>query len=506
MSLDGALGIASQSLANINLGFSVISNNVANAETAGYGVEQTTQQSLDVGGVGLGAASGPTRLVTDQALQNELFAQNGQAAGWETSSAALGNLQPVLGAVGQGNDLGSLLGAMQNSFSALLNDPASQTQQTQVVSTAQSVAGQLNNLSQAYGAARQGAQDGLVSEVGQLNGALGSVGALSAQIVALKAQGSSTADLENQRNQALGVISGLVGARFAEQPNGDMQVFTASGVQLPTSGSAPLSIASASAGSGAYYPGGGLPGIMLGGMDVTAGLGGGSIGAQVTLRDQTIPAYQGEADEFAQTLATRFSAQGLNLFTDPQGNIPAGGGVPAQSTYVGFAADIAVNPAVTAQPGLVRDGTQAVAGSPTGASAFTPNPNNLAGFTGMISRVLNFALGTEAQSGVPQAAPMTSGLGPSGTLSAPFSAPASLGDFATAITASQSADSGNASNALEDSQATQASLAGNLKAETGVDVDSQLSLMVQLQNAYGANAKIISAVQGMFSDLLNAVQ
>jgi flagellar hook-associated protein 1 len=36
-------------------------------------------------------------------------------------------------------------------------------------------------------------------------------------------------------------------------------------------------------------------------------------------------------------------------------------------------------------------------------------------------------------------------------------------------------------------------------------VDSQLALMVQLQNAYGANAKIISAVQDMFSSLLQAV-
>jgi flagellar hook-associated protein 1 FlgK len=179
--------------------------------------------------------------------------------------------------------------------------------------------------------------------------------------------------------------------------------------------------------------------------------------------------------------------------------------VPAQSGYVGFAAAITVNPAVVAQPSLVRDGTQAIVGSATGASAFTPNPSNLPGFSDMINRVLNFTFGTQIQAGVPQPGPVTTGLGPSGTLTAPFSAPSDLADFATAITASQSADSGNATTAATDAQGTQTSLANNLKAQTGVDVDSQLALMVQLQNAYGANAKIISAVQDMFTSLLAAV-
>ncbi|MEJ0046750.1 MAG: flagellar basal body rod C-terminal domain-containing protein [Rhodospirillales bacterium] len=504
MSLDAALGIASQSLVNINQGFGVISNNIANAQTAGYAAEQATQRSVSAGGVGMGVASGATRLATDQALQAGLYEQNAMAAGWNTTSSALGNVQPVLGTVGQGNDLGSLIGALQNSFSALLNDPADQTQQGAVVGAAQGVARQVNSLSAAYGSARQDAQNGLVGGVATLNKALGAVGALSQQIVSLQAHGGSTAALENQRNAALTTISGLVDARFAQQPNGDVLVFTTGGAQLPTSGGTPISIATANAGSGSYYPGGGLPGIMLGNSDITAQLKGGAIGANVTLRDQTLPTYQGEIDQFAQTLAGRFDAQGLTLFSDP--HVPAGGGAPVQNGYVGFASAMTVNPAVVALPSLVRDGTHAVTGSATGASAFTPNPGNLAGFSGMIDRVLNFALGAEAQTGVAQAAPATSGLGPAGTLAAPFSTPATMEDFATSITASQSAESGDATAAAGEAHATQGTLAGNLKSETGVDVDSQLALMVQLQNAYGANAKIISTVQQMFSSLLAAVQ
>ena len=43
--------------------------------------------------------------------------------------------------------------------------------------------------------------------------------------------------------------------------------------------------------------------------------------------------------------------------------MPSGGGTPAQSGYVGFASEIQVNPAVAADPALVRDGTNAIAGS-----------------------------------------------------------------------------------------------------------------------------------------------
>ena len=401
---------------------------------------------------------------------------------------------------------GSLLGTLQSGFSTLLNDPGNQVQQQSVVSDAQSLTRGINALSASYGHARQTAQNTLVADVSQLNGLLGEVGSLSSKIVSLKASGGSTADLENQRNALLTGISKLAGAKFAEQPNGDLLVFTTGGAQLPTHGSNPLSIADANVGPSVSYEGGSLPGIKLGNTDITAQISGGDIGAQFTLRDRTLPTYQSELDEFSQNLATRFDAQGLTLFSDSQGTVPAGGGAPAQATYLGFASEITVNPAVTANPALVRDGTHSVTGSSTGATAFTPNPQNLAGFSDMINRVLNYSFGADVQDGVSQPASATSGLGPNGTLTAPFTAPATLGDFATDLTASQSADASDASSEASESAATQTAFSKQLQAATGVDVDTQLSTMVQLQSAYGANAKIISAVQSLFSTLLQAIQ
>jgi flagellar hook-associated protein 1 FlgK len=173
---------------------------------------------------------------------------------------------------------------------------------------------------------------------------------------------------------------------------------------------------------------------------------------------------------------------------------------------VGYANTITVNPAVVTTPSLVRDGTTAIAGSATGASAFTPNATGLAGFTTLINRVLTYTFGSNAQDGVAQAPIATTGLGPDGTLGTGFTAQATLSGYANALTSAQSADSANATSDAADSQGLQTSLQKTLTSATGVDMDTQLGQMVQLQNAYGANAKVISTVQAMFADVLAMVQ
>jgi len=506
MSLQGAMSIASGGLANINLGLTLISQNVANASTPQYATEETSQESLSIGGQALGVQSLPAILATDPAVQAQLSSAVAQNSAAQTTSAALASIQPVLGTVGQNNDLGSLLTNVQSAFSSLLNDPSDGTQQSAVVQSATTLAGGINTLAQTYGQARQSAQNNLVSEVGQLNTALGAIGTITSQIVGLQSIGQSTADLQNQLAQAEHTVSTLIDARFAAQPNGDVVVMTANGTQLPTHTPDPLSIASATTGPTTSYASGTLPGIMLGPADITSQLTGGSIGANVTLRDQTLPTYQATLDEFAENLSNRFAAQGLTLFSNPSGTIPQSTTTPLQSGYVGYANSITVNPAVAATPSLVRDGTTAIAGSPTGASAFTPNATGLAGFTTMINRVLTYTLGSTVQDGVPQPAIATTGLGADGTLSAGYAAQSTLLGYANALTTGQSADSTSATSDAADAQGLQTSLQNTLTSATGVDMDTQLGQMVQLQNAYGANAKVISTIEAMFADALQMVQ
>jgi flagellar hook-associated protein 1 FlgK len=507
LTLDSALWIASSGVANINNQLALVSHNVANAGTASYSVETGTQQALTADGTGMGVVTGAATRVTDAALQSDLLQQNATVAGLQTTQTALSAIDTVSGTPGDGNDLGSLLNNLQNQFSTLLNDPDNATQQSEVVATATTLTQSINTLGNTYTTQRQQAQDSIVSEVTQVNTTLGTIGSLSDQIMAAQAAGQSTADLENQRDAQLSSLSQLVNINVLSQSNGDVLITTTSGTELPIHGNSdPLSTSDTNVEPGDYYPGGGIPAITLGGADITDSLQGGQLGANITLRDTTLPSYQGQLDEFSETLAQRFSAQGLTLFTDASGNVPASGGTPVQSGYVGFSADIQVNPSVQSDPSLVRDGTNAITGNADGASAFTPNPTDgPSGFTTLITRVLDNTFGADVQTGVAQPSPNVTGLGPSGTLSASYVAPPTLSSFATALVSAEATDSDNASTQLTTEQTVQSGLSSRLSSETGVNMDAEMTQMITLQNAYNANAKVMSTVQSMFSALLQAV-
>lgn len=504
MSLGSALSIASGGLANINAQFQLISQNVANAATPGYAVEVTTQQAVTADGKGIGVHTGAATLQIDQTLRTSVIQQNAVVGGAQTTQAALQAIDSILGTPGSGNDLGSLLGNLKNGFSTLLTDPGNQAQQSAVVASATTLAQGINTISAAYSAQRQAAQTGIESAVATLNATLKTIGALSSQIISLKPTNQGTADLENQRNAAVLTLSPLLDIKTTELPNGDLSLFTTGGLTLPTgAGAGPFSIANAAAPVGSYYPGGGIPPVMLGGIDVTNQIAGGEIGANIALRDTVLPTNQAELDEFAQGLSSRFAQQGLTLFTDPSGNMPPGGGTPTQSGYVGYAATIQVNPAVMTTPSLVRDGTNT-----DSAGIFTPNPpGGPAGFTGMITQIVNATFGTQTQGGVALPDLNTSGLGASGSLTASFNASnGALADFATSLVSSQARQSAATTNDLSTQQVLQTSLNAKMSAVSGVNIDAEMSQMLSLQNAYSANARVIAAVQSMFTQILQAIQ
>ncbi|HEY4172124.1 MAG TPA: flagellar hook-associated protein FlgK, partial [Rhodopila sp.] len=290
MGLNSALSIAAGGLANINAQFALISQNVANAATPNYAVEVSNQQALTADGIGLGVRTGPATVQIDQALQTSVLQQNATVTGLQTTQTSLQAIDSVLGTPGSGSDIGSLLGNLQNSFSTLLTDPSNQTQQSAVVSSATTLAQGINALSNTYATQRQGAQNDLESAVTTLNTTLATIDQLSNEIIALKPTNQSTADLENQRNAAVQTLSQLLPVKTVEQPNGDLSLFTSTGLTLPTrDGATPFSMASSSTPAGAYYPGGGIAGIMLDGTDVTSQMTGGQMGADITLRDTTLP-------------------------------------------------------------------------------------------------------------------------------------------------------------------------------------------------------------------------
>jgi flagellar hook-associated protein 1 FlgK len=508
MSLESSLSVASSGLQGISRHLAVVSQNVANVGTPGYARQVLPQSSMSADGQGMGVRTQPAQRQIDLQLQQAALQQSGLVAGFEVLRTALSTIDAVHGTTGQGDDLAGLLGRLEDGFIALAADPSSQPRQAAATQAADALARQVNRLDSAYGAARQDAHDTLVTDVETLNTTLAEIGALSTRIVQVRALGQSTADLENQRDAARATLGQLIDVRSMETPTGDMLLTTPSGLSLPTRFTTPpFALAASTLDATTWYPGGGVAGITLGGQDVTGKLATGRIGANLALRDTVLPTFQAELDEFAATLARRFEDQGLRLFTDADGVVPAGGGTPVQDGYVGLGGTLRVNAAVAADPGLVRDGTHAVADDPGGPSGFTPNPaGGPAGFATLLERVLNHSLGAEVRTGVAQPLAERTGLGPAGTLTAPYASPARLSGLSVALVSAQTRQSAEVASALDGARTLQTALDDRLAEDSGVSIDQEMTVMVQLQSAYSANARIIAAVQAMMDQTLQMVR
>ena len=453
MGLDGVLNSAASGLDSVSRRIATVSQNVANAGTAGYVRETVAVNSVTAGGDGMGVRTGPAARSMDERLQASALAASAAVVGERTRSDALATVDAASGTPGAGFDLPSLLGSLRDAFATLQSDPANAAQQRVVTNRADALARGVNALGQAVSSARQSAQDAAVADVTTANSALHAIGALSDQIIAATSRNESTADLEDQRDRSIRILSDLTGARVLRQANGDA-LAVAGGLVLPLrAATGPFALGTATLAPDT--PAAAIPRLSLSGVPVADQSIGGRIGANLALRDGTLPDLQSGIDQFAQSMASQFDLQGLTLFTDPVGALPA-------AATAGFAQGMRVNAAVVAAPSMLRDGA-----GPAGA----------AGSTTLINKVLDRVLGSGG-----------------------------LGAAASALVSKHAGLAADAAGQLATGQAVQSSLDAKLAAGTGVSLDTETADLVRLQNAYAANAKVIAAAQAMWTQLLDSVR
>ena len=82
----------------------------------------------------------------------------------------------------------------------------------------------------------------------------------------------------------------------------------------------------------------------------------------------------------------------------------------------------------------------------------------------------------------------------------------SLASAAATLASHHAELTADAAGQLATGQAVLASLDAKLAAGTGVSLDTETADLVRLQNAYGANAKVIAAAQAMWTQLLDSVR
>lgn len=490
MSLSASLDTALSSLAVTAEQTSVVSRNVARA-----GDPAATRKTADVITMpGSGVRLASVSRVVDVALYNNLLDATSSAAGQDAIVAALNQLERTVGDPELATSPAALVQKLADSIQQYAVAPQDTVRAQSAIAAASNLATALNSASDVVQSVRSQADADIASSVERLNTLLSRFEVLNAEVVKGSRSGVDVTDQLDQRDQVLRQISEEIGVRTTMRGNNAMALYTDSGVTLFDVRARSVTF-QATAGYGASTTGNAVyaDGVPITGSTATMSVDSGRLTALVKVRDDLAVTYQRQLDEVARGLIGAFAesdqsatptlpdAPGLFTWSGAPA-LPSGTGITA-----GLAGAIRVNPAVDPNQGgdaaLLRDG--GIAGTP----AYVYNTTGAAAYTDRLEQLIDRLNGAQ-----------------SFDASAKLTSSATLGSFAASSaawleearrTASEEADYRN-------TLLTRSSEA--LNKITGVNLDEEMTLMLELERTYQASSKLISTIDAMFSVLLSAVR
>src|ERR1700688_4665208 len=145
MSLTQALGTALAGLNATQAGLSIISGNIANANTPGY-VEQSNNQ-VEVAAGGDSGSSVDVKGINrnlNALLQSQLWTETSGGSYADTTAQLYQQLQQIYGTPGSSSSFSGIYNNFSSALQALSTSPSSYSNQAAVIGTAQALAQNLN--------------------------------------------------------------------------------------------------------------------------------------------------------------------------------------------------------------------------------------------------------------------------------------------------------------------------------------------------------------------------
>lgn len=483
----------------------VISRNISNSSTTGYSLKTANLVTNSYGGVEVASIA----RATNSALLDQMLAANSQSAQQSALANGLSQLSATVSDNASSSSSSSTTTASGQSPSAMLanletalqnyeTSPSDTTVAESVVTAASDLTTSLNNATTTVQQVRSQADAAMAQSVTTVNSLLGQFQTVNNTIVSGLQTGADVTDAEDSRDNILNQLSQQIGISTVTNANGSESIYTDSGVTLFQTTARTVSFTpTPTLTAGAT----GNP-VMVGGVPITGAsspmaIQSGALAGLATLRDTTAPQYQAQLDQIANGLVSAFAE------TDQSGSATPGPALPGLFTYAGFSAttglptdttvpaglagQIAVNASVDPSQGgnvnLLRDGD--ISG---GGANYTYNTTGAASYTTRIQQMIT-------QMSATQSFDPSAGAGSSDSLT----------DYASASVSwvqgqyQQATDQASSSSAL----ATAASQA--LSNATGVNLDTETSQMLSLENSYQTSAKLLTTVNNMFASLLTAI-
>lgn len=564
MSVSVASSIALSALRAAQVGLSVSSANIANADVDGYTVKTANQVSTVSGSSGSGTAIASITGGVDKYVFASLIGANADLGAASITASYTDQLQALMGSTTGSDDGGTSIAtqmaALETAVTELASTPDDNATQSSFVSAADSLASQLRDISTSISTLETNASQQIADDVDAVNEALAKIAKLNDQIVAAKAKGQSTADLEDERNAAITSISSLMDITTTTTSSGAVYVKTTGGTTLLSSKLHELSVGA----SGAI--------LVDGSNDITSTLTNGEIGGLLTLRDETLPAAQAELDALAAKLISAVNAavadgsavpapdsltgttdvSGLSGFSasgtvrialvDDDGNLTSYTDLDL-SSYSSIDDLISALDAIDGvSASLNADGTLSISSDTDGSgvaigaldgsidgqsfssffgfnAVFTgSSASNIKVSSSLLADSGTLAVGTLSTSKTsgtvltPGSTLVANALNSALTTSYSYAATGSIGSmkgtltaYASRIVAAFATRASSAENALTRTEALQASIANTVSSKSGVNIDEETARLQDYQTLYSAAAQVIRIAREMFERLLAAV-
>ncbi len=479
MSITHSLSNALSGLTAASRMAEVVSSNVSNALTEGYGRRTLDVTSATVGGRGSGVQiDGVTRHVDAGVLANRRLADARLGAA-SFLSTTLGDIQNIVGAPGEDGTISDRIVAVEVALIDAQADPSSVISLTALQSKFSDLAQSLNSASDGIQSMRTDADNFISGQVTSLNAALGYVEDLNKDIVVARSSGVDASGLMDTRQQVIDQISEIVPIRQFERSNGVIALTTTAGQSLIDGKAQTFTFApNATITADMTASSGALNGILLNGEQIAedglGGLTGGSLEAAFQARDTHLVDAQNSLDLVAADLIGRFQDQDVDS-TIPVGGagiLTDAGAALQQDNIVGLSSRIAVNNQIDpSQGGAVtnlRDGLYATSVGNAGDATL------LSALTASLS------------------APISNGVD-------------TIGFSAAGLAASKEAEIGLLRLSYDEELSFETSRWSSLKeAESadGVDTDYELQILLRIEQAYAANARVIQTVDTLMQRLM----
>ena len=461
MSLTSALSIAQRSLLNTGRQTSIVSRNIAEQSNPDYSRRST---SLDLG------SDGAQFLSVQRATNEVLFKQNlsalSSASGQNTLLDGLNQLATAVNGASNDATIASGLGKLQEALTLYAASPSNRTLALNAVEAARQLVGSLNNATQALQSFRTEADAQIATNVDDLNQLLAQFQDANQTIVAGTRTGADVNEAYDQRDKLLKQIAEIIPVSATTRADNDISLVTQDGVVLFDK--VPRSVSFTP--SAAYQPSSTGNRVYVDGVPLAPAATSdaqGSLSALLHLRDEVAPTMQTQLDEIARGVTEAFAVGGSAGLVTWVGS--------GSSTDVGFAGVVRINVEYDANAGgdpeLLR-----------GAGSAASDGTQIQSFLGKLEAPFAFSA--------------AAGLG---------SASRTLGDFATMSVSWLDGQRKTASEISETKSALATRTAAALSNATGVNIDEEMSLLLELEHSYQASARILKAVDEMLLSLMNAV-